>query len=91
MTDIRNRAYTEGHRVELDDNSYFDCQFLGCTIVFSATGPVVIDSCMFTKVKWVMEGAAAHTVDFLTNMYKLDSNLVEPILEGIRAGVPPSS
>lgn len=79
-------------RVELDNQSYEDCTFTECMIVYAAKGPVTLTNPNFVNCRFVVEGNAADTLTFLAAMYRLAPTLIEQTFENIRiiGGKPPS-
>ncbi|MFK5883029.1 MAG: hypothetical protein QM489_01665 [Candidatus Izemoplasma sp.] len=67
---IKNISNTyKGGRVILDNNGFTKCIFIDCQLVFSGNGPVELNNCSFTNVKWVFSGPAENTLKFLKAMY----------------------
>jgi hypothetical protein len=86
IKNVRNK-YTNT-RVQLDNNEYVECQFVGCTMEFSGLGPVSMVGCEFSNVSWVFLGAAQNTLNFLHGLYHGMGEggrlLVESTFENIR-------
>lgn len=51
--------------VEMDGNSFEDCTFKNCRMIFRARGPVHFNRCTFDNVFWFFEDAAGLTIAFL--------------------------
>ena len=48
--------------VVLDGESFADCEFRGCRLVYSGGEPPVFDHCRFDDCEWKFDGAAARTL-----------------------------
>jgi hypothetical protein len=92
----------ENKRIVLDGNTYTGCTFRNCYLVFRATEPCTLSVCGFYDCKWVFEGPAQSTIDFLTSVYhemgEGGRNLVEATFQNVRTrghrplgGDPPTS
>jgi hypothetical protein len=55
--------------VNLDGNSYINCVFDACHMIFSADAPVALVKCKMTRCTWGFSGAAALTVDFVKALH----------------------
>ena len=51
--------------VALDGESFSDCEFRECRLVYSGGEPPVFERCRFDEVEWKFEGAAARTLAYL--------------------------
>jgi hypothetical protein len=58
-------------RVDLDNQSYQNCIFDECEIVFSAKGTVSLDGCSFNNCRYRFDGAAGATIKMLAALYTL--------------------
>lgn len=43
--------------IHLDGGTYIDCHFEGCTLIFFAVLPVVLDGCSFVDCRYEFGGA----------------------------------
>lgn len=77
-------------RVDLDNQSYTDCTFDECEIVYAAKGPVSLNGCRFNNCSYRFDGAAGDTVNFMTALYQLAPALVEATFNRIRGKGGPS-
>ena len=68
MADVINSIFNGG-TVQLDGQRFEGCTFVNATLVFSAKAPVSMHRCVFQNVQWVLDGAAALTVNFLRALY----------------------
>jgi hypothetical protein len=81
----------EGKVVMLDGNTFTGCTFRNCKIVFGASASVMIGPNHFKEnVDWTFVGAAAATLEFLSQFYNSTSEggreLIERTFEQIRRG-----
>ena len=71
-----------GQQVEIDGESFEDCQFQSCTLTYSG-GPIRGRSCMFNDCKWRFVGAANATTVFLREMYAAGDLPVRDAIESL--------
>jgi hypothetical protein len=71
-------------RVDLDNQSYKDCTFDECEIVYSAKGRVSLDGCKFNNCRYRFDGAAGNTIKMLAALYMFAPELIERTFDGIR-------
>jgi hypothetical protein len=81
----------EDESIELDGNSYRDCKFIGCRLVFFGTAGVDFDDCLFRECNWTFQGYAAITLGLLAAFYRgarpgSDGNLLDELVEAIKEG-----
>lgn len=55
--------------VALDGETFSDCQFAECRLVYSGGAPPRFDGCRFDDCEWKFEDAAAHTLAYLKVMW----------------------
>lgn len=82
----------EGERISLDGESFVDCTFRDCTLVYEGGEiPPAIHDNRFRGCRWQFEGAAGRTVSFMAAMYGgLDGHgreVVERTFDRIRGEV----
>ena len=59
-------AMTFNHEtVVLDGESFIDCQFQDCRLVYSGGQAPSFKDCKFVKCEWKIDGAAAETMEHL--------------------------
>ena len=58
----------DGGKIPLDENVYIRCNFRNCIMEFGATGPVSMEGCVFSNVRWAFVGPASATLQFLAAM-----------------------
>ena len=87
MAEFSNETFQESEHT-LDGNSYADCVFEGCTLIYRAYDGVTLKDCTFNSCKWTFEGAASNTMRFLSGLYALPGGkeLVEHTFASIRSG-----
>lgn len=73
-------------RIELDNQTFKDCTFNGCTIVFSGKGPYKLNGCSFNNCQFALDGAATLTVKYLADMHRVNAPFVLDVLKKIRTG-----
>ena len=56
--------------VALDGESFADCEFRACRMVYRGGEPPRFESCRFDGCDWKLEDAAAHTLAYLKVMWK---------------------
>ncbi len=81
---FRNRS------VEIDSKEFIECKFINSTLVYRATGPVVLKNNTFEEVTFSFKDSADRTVRMLSWMYRgmgpTGQKLIDNTLEGIRKG-----
>jgi hypothetical protein len=73
-------------KINLDNQSFENCMFDGCTIVFSGKGPYRLSGCSFNNCQFALDGAAALTVKYLADMHRMNAPFVLDVLKKIRTG-----
>jgi hypothetical protein len=73
-------------RIELDGQTFENCTFDGCTIVFSGRGPYNLRGCGFNNCQFALDGAAALTVKYLADMHQMGAPFVLDVIKKIRVG-----
>lgn len=76
-------------RVILDGNSFRQCTFTECELVYAARGKVTLDTCVFDQCSYTFDGPAQDTLLFLTGLYMIDPGAIEATFQNIRAGAQP--
>src|ERR1700687_817734 len=64
---IKNQSF-ESDSVELDGNSFENCRFVNCMLIFRAKAPVQLTDCTFLDVRWNFLESAALTADFIRQL-----------------------
>ena len=57
--------------VALDGESFSDCDFAACRLVYSGGTPPQFKSCRFDDCDWKFDEAAAHTLSYLKLMWSV--------------------
>jgi hypothetical protein len=73
-------------RIELDNQTFVECTFEGCAIVFAARGAYNLNGCKFNSCQFALDGAAALTVKYLADMHRMNAPFVLDVLKKIRVG-----
>ena len=58
-----------GKKVSLDFNTYIDCDFDNCEMVFGGGKPPVLENCRFNNCRFVLEDRAENTVAYLAFLF----------------------
>ena len=74
-------------RLSIDNQRFERCTFDKCALTFSASGPVQLIGCTFKDCSFEFDGAAALTVKFMTELYKLAPQMIEATFDKIRLGM----
>jgi hypothetical protein len=81
--------YTQGKfadaRIPLDGNSYTECTFTRCRLVYRGGAPPSITDCYFDACRLEMVGAAANTVILLQAMASPSSGMQQLIRDTFRS------
>ena len=81
-------------RVELDGETFENCRFVRCEVVYSGGPLMSLIGCRFEGCAFVMEGAAKQTLAFLNVVYhgfgSFGLRMVEDIFNQIRTNRSPS-
>lgn len=66
---IENRSFQD-EQVVLDGNTYTNCTFRRCVMVYSATSEMSLTNCRLEGVEWAFDGPAARVLSFLHATYQ---------------------
>jgi hypothetical protein len=87
----RKRAFSN-MAVATDGNSYFECTFVRCRLIFRADAPVILEDNVMEDCQWVLDGPALLTLQFLHAFYQDDTDGGRRIADGyiqmIRGATP---
>ena len=73
--------------VDLDDNAFFECILVRCTLVYKGSGTCSFASCNIHSPQFVFTDAAARTLDFMSKLYANGgANIIEATFDQIRKG-----
>ena len=53
----------------LDGETYSDCEFRDCRLIYNGGEPPVFENCRFEKCEWIFEGAAAQTLAHMKTVW----------------------
>lgn len=85
-TQILNQHFT-GERVVLDGKHFEDCTFENCDLVYRGGVPPNFIRSDFAAPRFVFEGAAQSTVQFMSAIYNgIDERIIEKTFDEIRSG-----
>ncbi|WP_025041160.1 hypothetical protein [Nitrosospira briensis] len=86
---FENKSF-KNETIDIDFNSFINCQFEDCMLVFRGYGLIGMEGCTFTNVSWSMAGAAANTLKFMAGIYhgagEGGKNIIEATFMSIRKG-----
>ncbi|HEV3092531.1 MAG TPA: hypothetical protein VGX91_13900 [Candidatus Cybelea sp.] len=74
-------------RVPVDNQRFVKCTFTNCVLVYYASGPARFEGCIFNDCTFGFDGAAANTVKFMTELYKVMPQTIEVTFDKIRLGI----
>jgi hypothetical protein len=76
--------------VEIDGNEYHGCTFSRSRLVYRGGPPVKMVECLIQDARWDLEGAAANTMRFLSDVYRFMGDegvqMVESYFTNVRLG-----
>jgi hypothetical protein len=76
-----------GARVEIDGQSFENCTFDRCAVIFKATAPSQFNGCTLNACSFGFEGPAAMTLKFMSDLYKIAPDVVEKTFDNVRLGM----
>ncbi|MEZ5729720.1 MAG: hypothetical protein R3E48_18045 [Burkholderiaceae bacterium] len=68
MADFSKKRFNKA-MVVLDGNTFEQCEFNACTLVFSGVADVKLTGSKITDCNWRFDGPAARTAQFMSAMY----------------------
>lgn len=84
-----DKTYSD-EQVRLDGNEYLNCKFKRVELIFSAIAPVGLIGCDFDGCRWVFNGPAQQTLEFMSAMHNGNADggreLIEKTFDNIRMG-----
>lgn len=79
--------------IELDGNTFHDCTFDRCKLIFRAYDQIFFTRCLFTECDWTFGGPAETMLFFLQDLYHglgfSGRELVDAMIVSIKAGTFP--
>ena len=70
----------EDQDIVLDFHEFKECKFTNCNMIYHGHGAVGLISCKFHQCKWVLDGPAKATLNFMANMYS-NGNGAEELID----------
>jgi len=86
MADFEYAKFTN-EAISLDGNTYEGCTFTNCELIIEASAPFSLANSDFTECLWTFTGAAALTMNILTQLYQSGpetQKIIELTFENIR-------
>jgi hypothetical protein len=75
----------------LDGESFHDCEFRGCRLIYRGEQVPIMSGCRFHDCEWRLEGPASRTLDHIKLMWAVGSkSVVQGMIKEI-TGAPPRS
>ena len=65
-----NKSKFDFTTIILDNNSYDNCEFSTCKMIYRGEGAVSLTNCTFDGCVWEFQGAASNTVNFMKAIYQ---------------------
>jgi hypothetical protein len=73
--------------VNLDGDSFADCEFQACRLVYAGGEPPSFDNCRFVDCEWKLEGPAQDTLAYLKVMWSVGGKApVQALIKEITGG-----
>lgn len=70
--------------VALDGETFRDCEFASCRLIYSGGALPLLEGCRFTDCAWEFQHAAADTLDYLKLMWTMGAKTaVQTTIKGI--------
>lgn len=85
---IKNERF-EQQVIHLDNDSYIDCAFIECHVVYLGATEVSLIGCSFDNCTWGFDGPAASVIRFMHALYAMGqggAELIEKTFANIREG-----
>jgi hypothetical protein len=86
MIEIEGTTYTRT-RLVVDNQRFENCTFNECVLEFDALGPCQFVGCDFNDSPFTLGGAAAQTLKFISEVYKVSPQIVEATFDRVRIGL----
>ncbi len=86
MADFEYAKFTN-EAISLDGNTYEGCTFTDCELIIGASAPFTFAENNVSGCRWTLTGAAALTVNILTQLYQSGpetQEIIERTFENIR-------
>lgn len=80
----------KNQELDLDNNSFLNCEFEGCILIYSGGPPPSFVGCNFKNTKFMFAGGAANTIQFMVQLYggmgEGGRQLIEATFRNIKEG-----
>jgi hypothetical protein len=71
----------------LDGETYTDCEFRDCRMIYSGGEAPVFDGCRFEKCEWIFDDAAARTLAHIKTVWAVGGKApVQALIKEITGG-----
>lgn len=83
---VQNQTIKKCH-VSLDGETFIQCSFINCKLIYSGLMPISLKNCTFENCNWSFSGPAKNTITFMKGLYSLDGStsvVIEKVFEQIR-------
>ncbi|MCQ8881709.1 hypothetical protein NQS96_07855 [Pseudoalteromonas shioyasakiensis] len=67
--------------VEIDGKNFLNCEFVGSILKFKGTGPIGMNHCNFSDVRWVMDGPAGNALELMGSLYRTGDPILIQMVE----------
>jgi hypothetical protein len=89
------KPWFSNETVELDGQTFRDCTFDTCVLIYRGGQPPEISNCLFPKCEWRLEDAADRTLDFFGLLHRIGADdvvreVIATILKDDQFPLPPS-
>jgi hypothetical protein len=74
-------------RLVVDNQRFENCTFNECVLEYDASGPCQFVTCDFNDSPFTLGGAAAQTLRFISEVYKVSPQIVEATFDRVRIGI----
>jgi hypothetical protein len=86
----RNQVFTN-EQISIDGDSFIECTFERCRLLFSALLPIRLESNRFNDCTWEFAGSAQTTLAFMAAIYHGGGKeLIESTFQKIRSATYPA-
>ena len=73
--------------MRLDGDSFSDCEFRACRMVYAGGEPPTFDSCKFEGCEWKFEDAATNTLAFMKVVWSVGGKApIQALIKDITGG-----
>ena len=87
MSDVQTATIYNHETLTLDGESFADCEFRDCRLVYGGGEPPSFRGCRFDNCEWKFEGAAARTLAHLKGVWGVGGKAtVQALIKDITGG-----